>query len=230
MTTIETIKFSNNYEVKLKQIEETLIPIYLQVYNWNFKPKSFKDRQHYTKELINSDIALVIKDGKDRIGYVAFEIKNVDELKYIHVVEIEILKEHRKKGYAKLLLEKLYEQYKPDIVYGEAQNPISPKSLNDVYRERGYYTYWALEPIDPTFPITANIDKYSRRCIEIFDFENLKSYKNGVKEFTLFTCDVNPEMNTVPELEHIFNKIQKVSQTEYSSAFGVLICIRKVLI
>ncbi|MBI2356542.1 GNAT family N-acetyltransferase [Candidatus Dojkabacteria bacterium] len=230
MITFETITFSKDKDTKISEIESQLIPIYLSVWDWNFIPKTYEDRIHYTKELIKADKALIIKEDGKSVGYIAFKTYKDDSLVYLYVIEIDVLKEYRGKGYSKILFEKLLETVQIDILYGEIQNPISTKSINSVMRKHGYYTYWVEEPVDTSYPTNNLVKRLSRKVVEIFDPANLGTYRDGIKEFTMYSDEPEDRLNVVPELEHIFKKVKVASEKYYKSAFGVLISVKKEII
>ncbi|KKR05829.1 MAG: hypothetical protein UT34_C0002G0336 [candidate division WS6 bacterium GW2011_GWF2_39_15] len=230
MIEIHYHKFSDDFEVKLQEIENYIIPIYLKVWKWNFTLKSYEDRLRYTSEFHKAQRILTLNADEKSVGYLIYDIKKVDDKTWAYLREIDILEEYRGRGYSELLYDELLKRVEPDIIYGEAQNPISAKARNKGLSKYGYSTYWCEEPLSKNSPVSERIKEISRLGVELFDNENLKSYTAGVKEFTKFNDRFRDYLDVVPEYRSIFMKIKNISKTKYQSAFGVLISIKNSII
>ncbi len=224
------ITFPQNREEKIKILEQYEMRVYSDAYDFNYFEERPEEKDYLLRDIIKSQYGLLLEIDNQIIGFLNYDFVSDNNLTILYIREICILRKYQGRGYSKLLREEIFKLYDPDILYGEAQNPISVKSRDIVANEHGYLTYWAEEPVRSTYLQNAKIPKISKRCVELFDPENANSYMDGVKEYTIFQSSPSDQPSNILELKKIQGKIQRMSKIKYKSAFGVLLSIKNDLL
>ncbi|HRI05735.1 MAG TPA: hypothetical protein PLV59_02205 [Candidatus Dojkabacteria bacterium] len=118
--------------------------------------------------------------------------------------------------------------YKPNIIYGEANNPVSVKSREIACSKLGYYSYWMEESISKLHPLSEEqIHTVPYDLARHFDPDVIDKYVDGCKPFMLYSDVIpNEKFNTVPEYEILFKKIKDYSDSVCKTCLGVLISIK----
>lgn len=217
------------YTDKAYYLEKTIGKPYSESYSFTYTPdketiedlfKEYKESNFlFTAESSTGPVGFIIGRHTERIG---------NYTKILSINEISMSPAFRGLRISEKLRESSIVDYQPNIIYGEANNPVSVKSREIACSKLGYYSYWMEEPISKSNPLSKEqIHNLSYELAEYFDSDVIDRYVDGCKPFMLYSDVIpNEKFNTVPEYEALFRKIKGYSDKVCKTCLGVLISVK----
>jgi hypothetical protein len=232
-------KMTKVYEDDAVFIETNIVPTLEKVYDFKYMPENDSSRKYNLSEYLGSDYVYLANINNRTVGHYCFSLhKNFTQsFNLMYEIEVDILPEYQNLQIAKTLRKFAVSDFTPDIIYGEAANPISAKSRNSSLKEH-YLTFWINQLITQTeITLTENdiklVNEISKQCINVFDPENYNLSENGIKPYTHFEDYIEEysKYNKIAELKPLFEKLVSFSNKHLHGkvSMGVLLSFKHKL-